>query len=167
MGWIIQSHCRWFEIIFNISRPRQRAIAQLVTSRSLAPNSRRGRKLPFSSTADPWKGRQSSRWNRRRISFDIFCVSYKKISYCPYQPSCDVCLFKAFRHRNLCVWGCDLARGQYYLVLWRSWLHPWTQPVPGEWWAAPRGVHATTCTAKVGRPLFWSAGPLLSGLPKC
>jgi hypothetical protein len=23
---------------------------------------------------------------------------------------------------------------------WRHWLHPWTQPVLGEWCAAPRGV---------------------------
>jgi hypothetical protein len=30
--------------------------------------------------------------------------------------------------------------------LWWPWLHPWTQPVPGEWCAAPHGVHPATCT---------------------
>jgi hypothetical protein len=33
-----------------------------------------------------------------------------------------------------------------YTVLWRSWLQPWTQPVPGEWCAAPHGVQPSTCT---------------------
>ncbi len=32
------------------------------------------------------------------------------------------------------------------LLLWRAWLHPWTQPVHVGWCTAPRGVHHATCT---------------------
>jgi hypothetical protein len=44
--------------------------------------------------------------------------------------------------------------------LWRPWLHPWIQPVPGEWCAAPRVVHSAPsqplqqrCPQRQWRPL--------------
>ncbi len=50
-------------------------------------------------------------------------------------------------HRTL-LYCIDLFILQFYTVLWRAWLHPWTQPVPAGWCAAPRGVHPATCTVQ-------------------
>jgi hypothetical protein len=40
-----------------------------------------------------------------------------------------------------------------FTVLWRPWLYHWTQPVPGEWCAAPRGVQPATRACSFGQLL--------------
>jgi hypothetical protein len=55
------------------------------------------------------------------------------------------------------------------MMLWRPWLHPWSQPVPAGWCVAPRGVHRAMAAVRVPRirihPHFWNLDSPVSVVP--